>query len=317
MKRSLRIEYGKIIAELGAASSRIIALEADLKESTQSVQFEKAHPKRYIQCGIAEQNMIGVAAGLALSGKIPVVHSFACFISMRACEQIRTTIAYPNLNVKFLASHAGISAGTAGTTHHAIEDIAIMRSMPNMTVLVPGDGLELKQVVEQAIRYNGPVYIRVSASEVEDVYTGNDKFSIGKATLLRPGSDLTLVSTGTLMSQAVQAADTLKKEYGINARVLQIASIKPIDVPAIERAAEETGLIVTLEEHNIAGGLGSAVAEIAAEAGHARVKRLGITDHFCEVGSFTHLMDKEKLNTDGIVKTILSAMNKNPVYEDR
>jgi len=304
MAKSLRLEYGKHLARLGKKYPNLVALEADLKESTQSVQFEQAYPRRYIEFGVAEQNMVCVAAGLALGGKIPI-HSFACFISMRACEQIRTSIAYPKLNVKFMASHAGVSAGTAGVTHHAIEDIAIMRAIPNMTVLAPGDAREVREALEVALEHKGPVYIRISASEVEDVYMVSHKFSIGKASELRKGNDLAIITTGTMVHEGVLASDTLKREFGINARVLQIASIKPIDRDSIIKAAKETGCVLTIEEHNIIGGLGSAVCEIVSEIGNARVKRIGITDHFCEVGSFRYLMKSEGLITEMIVKKAL------------
>ena len=308
-KKSLRIEYGKSLVELGRRFPSLVALEADLKDSTQSVQFQKAFPKRYIQVGVAEQNMVGIAAGLALAGKIPVAHSFACFISMRACEQVRTSVAFPILNVKFLAAHAGISAGSAGTTHHAIEDIAIMRAIPNMTVLVPGDVKEMRQVLEAAIRYQGPVYIRMPAIEAEDIYGNNDNFSIGKATKLRSGNDVTIITTGIMMAEGVKASDILRRDFGIKARVLQMASIKPIDRKTVIKAARETGCIVTIEEHTILGGLGSAVCEIVAEFGGARVKALGINDHFCGVGSASYLIRQEGLTAERITKEIVSLLN--------
>ena len=304
-KKSLRHEYGKHLVEMGKKYPNLVALEADLKESTQSVQFEQSYPERYLQVGIAEQNMTGIAAGLALGGKIPITHSFACFTSMRSCEQVRTSVAYPRLNVKFYVSHGGISPGTAGTTHHAIEDIAIMRAIPNMTVLVPGDAKEVRQVLEAALEYDGPVYIRLGAGDAEDVYGENDNFSIGKATYLRPGNDATIITAGTLMYEGTSASDILLKEHGIKARVLQIASIKPIDREAVIRAAEETGNIITVEEHNIIGGLGSAVSEIVAEIGKGKVKRIGIRDHFCGVGSAAYLMREEGLTVENIMNLVL------------
>lgn len=305
-KRSMRHEYAKHLVELGAKYSQIVALEGDLKESTQSIQFQQAYPDRYIDCGIAEQNMVVVAAGLALSGKIPFVHSFACFISMRSCEQVRTSVSYPRLNVKFVVTHGGISSGTAGTTHHAIEDIAIMRAIPNMTVLVPGDAVELRLAIDAAIDIEGPVYIRLGAGDAEDIYGEDDSFAIGKATLLREGSDATIITTGTLMFEGVTAANLLHKEHGINVRVLQVASVKPIDRDAIIKAAEETSNIVTVEEHNILGGLGGAVSEIVAEKGRGKVHRIGINDHFCGVGSAACLMKEEGLTVDNIVQKIMS-----------
>lgn len=302
----MRIECGKYLAELGTQNKNIIALEGDLKDSTQSVQFGDAHPDRYFEVGVAEQNMVGIAAGLALAGKIPFVHSFACFISMRSCEQVRTTVAYPKLNVKFIVSHGGISTGTAGTTHHAIEDIAILRSIPNMTLLVPGDVTEMRQIVKASLQHYGPVYIRLCAGDVEDVYTNNEQFHIGKATKLRDGDDATIITTGIMMYEGVCASDILKQKYGINARVLQMASIKPIDLDTIKKAATETGKIVTVEEHNIIGGLGGAVCEIVAELGNASVKRMGINDRFSDVGTSSHLMKIEGLTVDEIINNVRS-----------
>jgi transketolase len=303
-KKSIRDACAKTLVEIGKNNKDIIVLEADLQESTQSVQFAKAYSDRFFNIGVAEQNMVGISAGLALGGKIPIAHSFACFISMRACEQVRTTIAYPNLNVKFIVSHGGISCGTAGTTHHAIEDIAIMRSIPNMTVFVPGDDAETRQVVKEAIDHVGPVYIRLGASDVEDVYTPKDKFSRGKATMLRDGKDATIITTGIVSFEGITAADILKKDYGINTRVLQMASIKPLDSQAIKKAALETGKIVTVEEHNILGGLGGAVCEIVAEVGKSQVSRIGINDRFSDVGTATCLMEDEGLTIEGIVRRV-------------
>jgi transketolase len=305
MGNSIREAYGKHIVKLGEINKDIVLLEGDLADSTQSEHFQKAFPDRYFQIGIAEQNMVGIAAGLALEGKVPIVNSFAAFISMRACEQVRTDVAYPNLNVKFIASHAGISAGSAGPTHHTVEDIAIMRAIPNMTVLVPGDVDELKQVVEEALLHNGPVYIRISAVDAEDIYRKDDKFSIGKATKLRDGNDATIITTGTLMYEGVCAADILKRDYGINVRLLQMASVKPLDVDAVKKAAEETRFIVTVEEHNILAGLGGAVSEVVAENGKAIIKRLGINDHFCSIaGSPAYLMQDQGLTVDGIISNV-------------
>jgi transketolase len=303
--QSMRVEYGKHLVELGSRNQDIVVLEADLKESTQSVQFQKAFPDRYFDMGIAEQNMVGVAAGLALSGKTPIVHSFACFISMRACEQVRTSVAYPDLNVKFAVTHAGISTGTAGTTHHAIEDISIMRAIPNMTVLVPGDVSEMKQVVDAALSIDGPVYIRLGAGDAADVYSDIARFEIGKATLLREGYNATIITTGTMLHCGITAADELLEKHGIKVRVLQMASIKPLDHEAVLKAARETGKIVTVEEHTIFGGLGGAVAEVVAEIGNAKVKRIGINDHFCGVGSSDCLMREEGLTVENIICSIM------------
>ena len=300
----MRHEYARYLVELGGKHPQIVALEGDLKESTQSIQFQAAYPDRYVDCGIAEQNMVGVAAGLALGGKIPFVHSFACFISMRAIEQVRTSVAYPRLNVKFVVSHGGISPGTAGTTHHAVEDLAIMRAIPNMTVLVPGDAKELRQCIAAAMAIDGPVYLRLGASDAADVYGETENFALGRATRLRDGRDATIISTGMLVHEALAAADRLREERGAAVRVLQMASIKPIDREAILLAARETGRIVTVEEHTVLGGLGGAVAEVVSEAGCGRVKRIGINDHFCGVGSAACLMQAEGLTVENIVSTV-------------
>jgi transketolase len=306
----MRIEYGKYLTNIGAENDSIIALEADLKDSTQSIQFSQTYPERFYDIGIAEQNMVGIAAGLATKGKLPIVHSFACFISMRACEQVRTTIAYPNLNVKFIVSHGGISCGSAGSTHHSIEDIAIMRAIPNIVVIIPCDSLEIKQALEAAIHFDGPVYIRMTADSVEDVCGESAPFQIGKATKLKNGMDATIITTGTMAQKGLRAAQTLKTENNIEARVLHMASIKPIDRDAIELAARETKYIVTAEEHNIIGGLGSAVSEIVAEKGGASVQRIGIVDRFSDTGSSEFLMRTEGLTSENIKKKVLDMIGK-------
>lgn len=311
MASGIREAYGKFITKLGSKNKNIVLLEGDLADSTQSEHFQKAFPDRYFQIGIAEQNMVGIAAGLALEGKIPVVNSFAAFISMRACEQVRTDVAYPNLNVKFVVSHAGLSAGSAGPTHHTIEDISIMRTIPNMTVLVPGDTKEVEQVIEAALKINGPVYIRNSAIDNKNNIYSDHIFEIGKATQIRNGEDATIITTGTLMHQGVVAADELKKDYGINVKLLQLASIKPIDEESIIKASNETGLIITVEEHNIIGGLGSAVSEVISEKANAKLIRLGIKDQFCSiVGTPDYLFKNIKLTSDNIVSTMSNLINK-------
>jgi len=305
MKENIRVGYGEHIAELGHKNEDIIVLEGDLADSTQSEIFQISHPDRHFQIGIAEQNMVGIAAGLALEGKIPIVNSFAVFIAMRACEQVRTSVAYPNLNVKFIVSHAGLSAGSAGPTHHTLEDIAIMRAIPNMTVIVPGDVKEMKQALDQALDHKGPVYIRMSANDINPTYQ-NEVFRIGYATQLSEGTDLTIMTTGTLMNQGVEAVNILRQNHNINARLLQFASVKPIDAEAIMQAVEETHYILTVEEHNIIGGLGGAVSEIASEFGNLRLKRLGINDHFSGIGTPDYLLNDEGLNVDNIVKEALT-----------
>ena len=306
MSRSIRVGYGEHITKKGNDNPNLILLEADLADSTQSEPFQIAFPKRHFQIGIAEQNMVGMAAGLSQEGKLPIVNSFAAFIAMRACEQVRTDVAYPNLNVKFVVSHAGVSAGSAGPTHHTYEDIAIMRSIPNMTVLVPGDVREMRQVIDSALEIQGPVYVRISAIDIPDTYDKDTSFSIGKATILNEGDDLTIVTTGTMMFEASEVVKNLKQK-NINARLLQMASIKPIDTESIILAAQETNHIFTIEEHNIIGGLGSAVAEVLSEKNVGKLTRLGFNDEFCKVGGDPKfLLDHAGLSIDKITEKILS-----------
>ncbi|MDC3113798.1 transketolase family protein [Gammaproteobacteria bacterium] len=309
MSRSIRVGYGEHITKLGHKNKDLILLEADLADSTQSEPFQIAFPDRHFQIGIAEQNMVGMAAGLSQEGKLPVVNSFAAFIAMRACEQVRTDVAYPNLNVKFVVSHAGVSAGSAGPTHHTYEDIAIMRSIPNMSVFVPGDVREMRQIIDAAIKLEGPAYVRISAIDIPDTYSKEDNFEIGKATLLNDGDDLTLITTGTMMFEASQVVKNLK-EHSINARLLQMASIKPIDRQSILKAAKETNKIFSIEEHNIIGGLGSAVAEVLAEENVGKLVRIGFNDVFCSTGGDpAFLLDSAGLSVEKLTKKILSEIS--------
>ena len=238
MKENIRVGYGNYITQLGESNKNIVLLEGDLADSTCSDIFQARHPDRHFQMGIAEQNMVGVAAGLAQEGKIPFVNTFAAFIAMRACEQVRTSVAYPNLNVKFVVSHSGVSAGSAGPTHHTLEDIAIMRAIPNMTVLVPSDVKEVEQVIEEAILHEGPVYIRNSATDILPTNL-NHNFKIGKASKIQEGSDLTIITTGIMLQEGIEASRILSSKHYINASVLHMASIKPIDREAILEATEK------------------------------------------------------------------------------
>lgn len=309
-KQSIRHAYGRLLVEHAKRNPSIICLEADLKDSTQSVQFEKAIPQRFFQVGIAEQNMMDVAAGLAMTGKIPVTHTFAAFASMRACESVRTTICYGKYNVKIVASHAGLTAGSAGGSHHAVEDIAIFRAMPNMTVFVPGDAKELEGVMEAAFAIKGPVYIRLGAIDYEDVYTPAQKYSHPKATVLRDGHDVTIMTTGFLMHLGMQAADVLSRQHNINARVVQMACVKPIDQNAVTAAMKETAGIITIEDHNIIGGLGSAVCEAASAAGGAHVERIGVKDTFCpSVGTNNYLLNEQGITVEQVVKRAMTIMS--------
>lgn len=308
-RKSMRAECGRFLCELGKENPNIVVLDADLKDSTQSVNFQNQFPERYYDIGIAEQNMVGIAAGLSLKGKIPIVQSFACFISMRACEQVRTTVAYPNLNVKFIVTHSGISCGSAGATHHAIEDLAIMRAIPNMTVFAPADVYELKHVLAEIMVKDGPAYVRLGASDTEELNCHRVPFQIGKGTLLRHGNDATIFTTGTFAELGLKAAKVLKQE-GLETRVIQMASIKPFDQEIVKKAGRETFAIVTIEEHNIIGGLGSAVSEVIAEQPSGIVKRMGIKDRFCDAFSYEYLLNREGLTAERIVKNVLQLKTK-------
>lgn len=262
---STRETFGDTLIELGQENEKVFVLDADLSESTKTNKFAAVFPERFFNMGISEQNMMGTAAGLALSGKIPIVSTFAVFASMRAGEQVRTSIAYPNINVKIVVTHSGLSIGTAGATHFCEEDLAIMRSLPNMVVIAPADALETRLAVKAAVDHQGPVYIRLGRGEAPVIYKELD-YEIGKAMTLGEGKDITLIATGIMVGRALQAAKKLK-ELNVDARVIDMHTVKPIDKQAILKAAEETKGIITLEDHSIIGGLGSTVAEVVAEYG--------------------------------------------------
>ncbi len=253
--------FGKVIIDIAESHPEMMVVTADLADATRVKEFSKINPDKFIQVGIAEQNMIGIAAGLALSGKTVFATSFACFSSMRACEQVRTDIAYPRLNVKIIGSHGGYANGTLGTTHYAIEDFGIMRSIPNMVILSPADGAEIVKATQAAAEYNGPVYLRFSGIENHSIiYRRDFDFQIGKSIELIEGSDITIIATGSLVSEALKARNLLENEK-IYARVIDMHTIKPIDKEAIKKASKDSRLLFTAEEHNIIGGLGSAVSE--------------------------------------------------------
>ncbi|MDD4440211.1 MAG: transketolase family protein, partial [Tissierellia bacterium] len=277
--------------------------DADLSGSTKTAEFKKVSPERFFNVGIAEQNLIGTAAGLSLAGKIPFASSFAMFAAGRAFEIVRNTVAYPSLNVKIAATHAGLTVGEDGGSHQAIEDISLMRSIPNMTVINPADSREAEQAVLRAAEYVGPVYIRLGRMAVEDVYDDSYVFELGKGVLLREGKDVTIIATGLMVQEALKAYDILKED-GINARVINIHTIKPIDREIIISAAKETKAIVTAEEHSIIGGLGSAVLEVLSDEYPVPLKRVGVLDTFGESGKPKDLLEKYKLAADEIVKQV-------------
>jgi transketolase len=296
-----RDAYGDALKELGELNNNIVVLDADLSGSTKTGVFKKSYPDRFINVGIAEQNLIGTAAGLAAAGKVPFASTFAMFASGRAFEIIRNSVCYPNLNVKIAATHAGLTVGEDGATHQALEDISIMRSLPNMVVLNPADAVETKQCIKVAAEHNGPVYIRLGRSKTPVIFDESYKFEIGKAVELKEGSDVTIIATGIMVGKALEASEELSK-LGIDARVINISTIKPIDIDIIVKAAKETKGIVTVEEHSIIGGLGSAVAEVVAENHPTKVLRIGTMDKFGESGDGNDLLEKYGLTVENIVK---------------
>lgn len=308
-KVATRDAYGNALAKIGAENKDIVVLDADLSKSTKTVNFAKEFPERFFNIGIAEQNLIGTAAGLAAGGKIPFASTFAVFATGRAFEQIRNTVCYPKLNVKIAASHAGLTVGEDGGSHQAIEDIAIMRSLPNMTVLVPADGIETEAVVRAAVDYKGPVYIRLGRPNVPVIMPENYEFQIGKAVRLRDGKDITIIATGIMVSMALEAAEVLAEE-GLEVRVVNMASIKPIDTEEVIRAAKETGAIITAEEHNIIGGLGSAVAEVIVENHPVPMARVGVKDVFGESGTPNDLLEKYELTSKALVQEVKKLVQK-------
>ena len=298
MKKATRAAYGEALAEYGS-NERIIVLDADLSKSTMTAKFKEVYPERFFNTGIAEANMISSAAGIATCGKIVFASSFAIFAAVRAAEQIRNSVCYPRLNVKIAATHAGISVGEDGATHQAIEDIAVMRALPNLTVIQPCDGRETKQAVKAIIDYDGPVYLRLGRLPVEDIYDNSYEFTWGKGVQLKDGCDVTIIATGLMVGSALEAYEILKAQ-GILARVINIHTIKPIDREIIIKAAKETGAIVTAEEHTIIGGLGSAVCEVLSEEYPVPVKRIGIEDKFGKSGKPNELLKLYGLTPEDI-----------------
>ena len=303
-KIATRESYGNALAELGKEHDNVIVLDADLAAATKTSTFKKAFPDRHIDCGIAECNMMGVAAGLSLTGKVPFVSSFAMFAAGRAFEQVRNSIGYPHLNVKIGATHAGISVGEDGASHQCNEDLALMRSIPGMVVMCPADDIEAKAAVRAALEYEGPVYIRFGRAAVPVINDRPDyKFEIGKGSVVREGKDVTIVATGILVDSALQAAEKLAAE-GIDAEVINICTIKPIDRDLIIKSAKKTGKVVTCEEHSVIGGLGSAVCEVLSEECPVPVKRVGMQDVFGESGSAADLIHKYGLDAEGVAASV-------------
>ena len=308
-KIATRDAYGKALVKLGEMNDKVVVLDADLSKSTKTHGFSQAFPKRFFNMGIAEQNLIGAACGLAAAGKIPFASTFAMFATGRAFEVIRNSACYPKLNVKVCATHAGITVGEDGASHESVEDIAIMRAIPNMTVLVPADGIEAEQMIFTAAEFEGPMYVRLGRSAVPTLFDENYKFEIGKGVVLREGSDATVIACGIMVNEAIVASEVLQAE-GISVRVINMPTIKPIDRQLIVTAAKETKAIVTAEEHSIIGGLGSAVSEVVAEECPVVVKRVGVKDTFGESGTPAELLKKYGLTSEDIVASVKEAISK-------
>ncbi len=303
-KIATRESYGNALAKFGAEYPDIVVLDADLANATKTQTFKKAFPDRFYDCGIAEANMTGIAAGLATCGKIPFISSFAMFAAGRNYEQIRNSIGYPKLNVKIGATHAGITVGEDGASHQCLEDIALMRTISGMTVISPADDTEVFAAVKAAIEHEGPVYLRFSRAATPVIYDPADfKFELGKGITVRDGKDLTIIATGVEVYYSLEAAEKLSKD-GINARVIDMHTIKPLDKDLVLAAAAETGKIFTVEEATVLGGLGSAVAETVSESNPVPVHRIGMYDEFGESGPWAELMKKYKLDADGIYEQI-------------
>ena len=308
-KIATREAYGNALAELGAIYPDLVVLDADLAAATKTGVFKKKFPERFFDCGIAEANMMGVAAGLATTGKIPFASTFAMFAAGRAFDQVRDSIGYPHLNVKIGATHAGLTVGEDGASHQCNEDIALMRNIPGMVILNPSYAIETRAAVEAAIKYNGPVYLRFGRYPVSVINDGPDyNFEIGKGIQMADGTDVTIVATGLMVEQALIAREKLAEE-GISAAVINIHTIKPIDREILVAAAQQTGAIVTAEEHNIIGGLGSAVCEVLAEVCPVPVVRFGMNDEFGKSGAAKDLIEAYNFNADGIIEKVKTVLH--------
>ena len=310
--------YGNTLAELGRLHPEIVALTADLAGSTKIGIFQKEFPDRFFNVGIAEQNMFGVAAGMAKAGCVPFLSTFSVFASLRCADQLHTDICYQNINCKIIATHAGTSFGQAGSTHHAIVDLAVARAMPNLVVICPADGLETANAVRAAYDYKGPVYIRINRGFDRVLYSDADYgFEIGKAVELHEGNDATIIATGSCAFQALQAALFLENVHGIKVRVLNMHTIKPLDKEAVLKAAKETGHILTAEDHNIIGGLGSAVAEVLSESDiPVKFKRLGIPDKFAPIGLHEDIMSILGIDSNGLIHSVNDILGRNFADDD-
>ena len=308
-KKSIRGAFGEELAELGGKCSQIVALDADLSGSTQTSVFAKKFPERFFDVGIAEQDLMTTALGLSLTGKIPFAATFAVFATGRAYDQIRNSICYQKANVKIIGAHGGITVGEDGASHQALEDISLMRGLPNMTVIVPGDYEQTRQAVRYAAEYDGPVYIRLSRMNVPDVYDKNYKFNINQAVVLKEGNDVSLFTNGDLLSEVLRASEILERA-GILAEVVNVPVVKPLDVDSIINSVQKTHFAVTIENHSIIGGLGSAVCEVLSERAPHKVVRLGVCDTFGQSGTPEELLKFYELDAESIAKRVIVELKK-------
>jgi len=308
-KIAIRDAFGEALVELGEKNEKVVVLDADVSNSTRTIKFEERFPDRFFNVGVAEANMMNIAAGLATCGFIPFASTFSFLACLKAAEQIRTSIAYPELNVKIAAGYAGLSDSYDGTTHQSVCDIAIARSIPNLTVIVVADAQETKIAVPAIAQYKGPVFFRLSRAEVPVIFDKDHQFEIGKANILREGSDVTLIATGVMVVRVLEAADKLENE-GVSAGVLEIHTIKPLDERIVLQAAEKTKAIVTAEEHSILGGLGSAVAELLVKHYPVPLEMVGISDTFAESGGYEELLDKYGMGVADIVKAAKAVLDR-------
>ena len=298
---AIRDAYGEILIDLGAINKNVVVLDADVSCSTRSKKFADKYPERFYNVGVAEQNMVGIAAGMALAGKIPFVNTFSFLLTMRALDQIRTSIAYPNLNVRLVGGYGGLSDSYDGPTHHSICDVSIMRTLPNMKVIVTADAPSTKVVVRESLNWDGPVFLRLSRAEVPVIFDDSYSFELGKGKLIKKGKDISLIANGIMVSKALEAAEKLEKD-GIDIEVIEMASVKPLDELVIIETAKKTKALITVEEHNIIGGLGSAVAEVMAKnAIDKPLVVIGINDRFTESGDFHQLLNKYGLSSENII----------------
>ncbi|MTI59801.1 MAG: transketolase family protein [Firmicutes bacterium] len=303
-KKMIRDAFGEALVELGAENEDVVVLDADVSGSTRTAKFAAEYPDRFFNVGIAEQNMVSIASGLALGGKIPFVSTFSFLLTSRALDQVRTGIAYPKLNVRIAGGYGGLSDSFDGPTHHSICDVAIMRSLPNMRVVVVADAPSTKAIVKESIKWDGPVFLRLSRAEVPIIFDDNYDFELGKGNLIQEGSDVTIIANGVMVSKALEAVKTLENE-GINAELIEMASVKPIDEEMIVKSAKKTKAVITAEEHNVIGGLGSAVAEVLAKNSIGKpLAMVGVEDTFAETGAYEELLAKYGLSVDNIVEKV-------------